>query len=52
MDTTSQETTTVEKDLDESADTESDTGPAELPVPGPRKETDSGTDRPNATKKP
>ena len=52
VDTTSQETTALEKGLDESVDTEPDTGPAELSVPGPRKETDSGTNRPNATKKP
>lgn len=52
VDTTSQETTAVEKGLDESADPEPDTGPAELSVPDPRKETDSGSDRPNATKKP
>ena len=52
VDTSSQETTAVEKGLAESANTEPDTGPAELSVPDSRKETDSGTDRPNASKKP
>ena len=51
MDTTAQKPTAVEISLEESVGTESDTKPAELSVPDPRKEPDSGTGTSGATEK-
>lgn len=51
VDTTAQKPTAVEIGLEESVGTESDTKPAELSVPDPRKEPDSGTGTSGATEK-